>query len=55
MRKLETYLRTDPQRGSRTYLSSIEGDEKEKEVKARKLDAYLRMDPKAGYRITVAR
>jgi hypothetical protein len=37
--------------GSRTYQSSIEGDEKEKEVEVRKLDAYLKMDPQTGNRI----
>jgi hypothetical protein len=29
MRKLEADLRTDPQRGTRTYKSLIEGDEEE--------------------------
>jgi hypothetical protein len=44
-----------PQKGSRTYQSSIEGDEEEKEVEGRKMDAYLRTVPQAGNRITGAR
>ncbi len=45
LRKLEADLRTDLERGSRTYQSLIEGDDEEKEVEVRKLDAYLRMYP----------